>query len=315
MRTTLLSMLLLATSFLQGQNLKKGIDYYENQNYGQSKSLLKSINSDHQDFAQAQYYLGRMSFDEGDYEDAQEYFEEAIDENNEVTDYHLWLGNAYGVEAQDANVIKQGYLAPKIKNAYERAVELDPKNIDAQWGLVQYYTQAPGFMGGSWEKAGQSARSIYKIDAVQGHRAMALVYLGQDKFDLAENEHVKAAEKDPSSNYDLGMFYQNRKQYEKAFQTFEKALTLNPDDINSMYQIGRTSVFSGLKMERGLKCLNKYLQYKPSANQPSHAGALMRIAMIYENRGDKLQAKNYYRLSLKKDPELKESKEGLARVI
>ena len=95
---------------------------------------------------------------------------------------------------------------------------------------------------------------------------------------------------------------------------FEEAVKKNPEDYVSIYQIGKTSAVSGQKLDRGEECLKKYLNYSPKQNEPSHAGANMRLAQIKEKRGQKAEAKKLFEAALKLDGNLKEAKEGLERV-
>ena len=143
---------------------------YEQRKYDQVKRLLLAIDNEEADFAAAQYYLGRVAFDEKKYDDASNYFEEAVEANNRVADYHNWLGNTYGTIAQEANVFKKGILAPKMKKAWENAIALDAKNLEARTSLIQYYLQAPGFMGGSIVKAKEVAHQIIKLKPAEGHQ-------------------------------------------------------------------------------------------------------------------------------------------------
>ena len=68
------------------------------------------------------------------------------------------------------------------------------------------------------------------------------------------------------------------------------------------------------KLDRGEECLKKYLTHTPAQNEPSHAGANMRLAQIKEKRGNKAEAKKLFETALKMDGSLKEAKEGLERV-
>jgi hypothetical protein len=45
----------------------------------------------------------------------------------------------------------------------ERAVELGPTNIDALSDMVEYYTRAPGFLGGDDEKAARLKQRIIEL--------------------------------------------------------------------------------------------------------------------------------------------------------
>ncbi len=302
------------TLFGQGSKTEQARKLYELKKYEEAKAILKKIEEDDKEYAEGQYYLGRIAFDQKEYDDAQDFLEEAIDVNDKVASYHYWLGNTYGTIAADANPIKQGMLAPKMKSAWETAVLLDPKLIGARESLIQYYLQAPSFMGGSVDKAKIEAQQIMKLNAAQGHRSMGNIYVHEKKIAEAEKEYLEMVKADPNYTNVLGTFYANQKLYDKAISYFEDAVKKNPEDMTAIYQIGKMSALSGQKLDRGEECLKKYLVYKPKENEPSHAGANMRLAQIQEKRGNKAEAKKLYEVALKQDANLKEAKEGLTRV-
>ncbi|MCE2958353.1 MAG: tetratricopeptide repeat protein [Flammeovirgaceae bacterium] len=142
---------LISCSVWAQSNIEKAKTYYEARKYDEAEKLLKGIPEKSTEYGVAQYYLGRVSFDKKEYDDAAEYFEEATEADPKQADYFNWLGNTYGTIAQSANMFKQGILAPKMKKAWEKAIELDAKNLSARTSLIQYYLQAPGFMGG-WQR-------------------------------------------------------------------------------------------------------------------------------------------------------------------
>ncbi|MEL7001268.1 MAG: tetratricopeptide repeat protein [Bacteroidota bacterium] len=315
MKKSGLLLVFLSTSIIcLGQSMEVGVRQFENEQYEQAERAFRSVDDESKDYAKAQYYLGRIAFDRQEYSDAEEYFEEAIDNDDSKANYHYWYGNAVGIIAQDANVLKQGFLAPKIKNAYESAVKLDPKMVDAHWGLLEYYTLAPGFMGGSWEKAMQTAEKIKKLNIERGYLAAITVYLRQEKFSEAEQEYKKLLAIDGKYILNLGYFYQSREEYDKAFDLFEQEYQKNPANFSALYQIGRTSALSGKRSDLGIKSLNTYLGHEVVEDEPSHAAALMRLGMIYEKTGDKGMARKNYQKSLDQDPTMKLAKEGLKRV-
>ncbi len=287
---------------------------YEQGKYDQVIKLLSNVSEKDADYAASRYYLGRVAFDKKEYDEASDYFEEAVDTNNKVADYHNWLGNTYGTIAQNSNMIKKGMLAPKMKKAWENAIALDSKNLDARTSLIQYYLQAPGFMGGSVDKAKEVAKQIIGLNAAEGHRQMGNVYMNEKKTTEAEKEFLEMVKADPNYISALANFYMGQKQYEKAFTLFEDALKKTPGDYVSIYQIGKTAALSGQKLDRGEECLKKYLAHMPLHNEPSLAGANMRLAQIKEKRGQKLEAKKLFETAIKLDGNLKEAREGLERV-
>lgn len=306
-------LLLCLSQPLLAQNITDARKLYEERKPAEARKILAAIKEGSRDYAEAQYYLGRISFDEKKYDDAEEFFEEAVEVNDKVPEYHNWLGNTYGQIAQDANMLKKSSLAPKMRSEWEKAVALKPDYIDPRESLVQYYLQAPGFLGGGVDKAEATAKEIMKINAARGHAQMGAIYVHEKKISEAEKEYLEMVKADPETRARLGNFYLSQKMYDKSFALSEEALKKNPNDMVAMYVIGRTSAVSGTKLERGEECLKKYLQYTPKTNEPSHAGATMRLAQIIEKKGNKAVAKDLFDKALKMDGNLKEAKEGLER--
>lgn len=311
---TLLLVLLSFTLFAQSSKINSAKTLFETKKYSEAKKVLSTIGEEQADFAAARYFLGRIAFEEKQFEDAAEYFEEATEADNKVADYYNWLGNALGTIAKDANPFRQGILAPKMKSAWEQAVALDSKNLDARKSLIEYYTQAPGFMGGSFEKAHEVAKQIKKINVADGHLAEGRIYAKEEKFVEAEKEFVAMAKANPSYVSSLSNFYVNRKQYDKAFAIYEELLSKEPQNMQTIYQLGRLTAVSGSRLTAGENHLKKYLTYQPKTGEPSHAAAYMRLGNIYEKKGDKAGAIKAYETSLKMDATLQEAKDGLKRV-
>lgn len=307
-------MLLFISASLFSQSLQTAIQQYNKGKSTEAKSFFKKVKSRSNDYEKAQYYLGRIAFDEKEYSDAIDYFKEAVDENDTSADYYAWLGNAYGVYTQGVSKIRQGFLAPKIKRSYEKAVAIDPQNLEAQLGLIEYYTQAPSIMGGSLEKALETAKTILTFNEKEGYLALSNVYQREKKYEEAEEALVKLVVIDSIYATSLGTFYQNREMFDKAFSHFEKMRITQPENTNVVYQLGRTSALSGLKPEQGIKALETYMNLEITNGSPSYAAAKMRLAMIYEKTGDKAKAKGLYQASLKEDPNMQLAKDGLKRL-
>jgi tetratricopeptide (TPR) repeat protein len=314
MKLFILSLFVALAGHSVAQSVEQAKKLFEAKKTEESRKILITIDDDHADYATAQFYLGRIAFDQKNYEDALSFFEEVVDHNENSADYQEWLGNAMGNVAKDANLFRQGLLAPKMKAAWERAIELDPKRTGPRFSLIEYYTQAPGFMGGSMENAEKTAREIIALSPAEGHRALGNVYAQQKKNNDAEKEFLEAVRLNPGYTTALANFYVSQNMLDKAFGLFDDALKKNPDDMLASYQLGRTAAISGQRLDQGEACLKRYLTYQPKLNEPSHAGAQMRWGQIQEKRGNKVEAKKLYEAALQKDASLKEAKEGLERV-
>jgi tetratricopeptide (TPR) repeat protein len=118
---------------------------------------------------------GRAAIDRNDPQAALPVLQRAVAQDPNNANAHYLLGVAYGNLAKKANVFRRTSLARHTRDELEHAVELDPNHLEARWGLVQYYALAPGYLGGSEQKARQQAEEIGKRDASFGKRALDFI--------------------------------------------------------------------------------------------------------------------------------------------
>ena len=155
--------------------LSAGIQLFEHEQWAEARRFFSAVAAKEPENALARFYLGRITFAEGQYDAAAKWFEQAVDLEKKNADFHLWLGRAYGYQAQSAFVWRQLFLARKVRQHFEQAVALDPDHVAARWDLMEYYLRAPGFLGGSWDEAKTQAREIEQRDAREGKEAWRLI--------------------------------------------------------------------------------------------------------------------------------------------
>ncbi len=112
----------------------------------------------------------------------------------------------------------------------------------------------------------------------------------------------------------LGYLYQEKKKYDLAMETFEQLFKDHPDYYSALYQIGRTSAYSGANLDKGITSLMKYLQHEPQDGDPTWANARWRLGLIYEHKGDKEAARKEYESALKLEPDYKAAKDALEKL-
>jgi tetratricopeptide (TPR) repeat protein len=294
-----------------------GVQLFRSGRFADAKvQLAAAAKADPRDDTAA-FYLGRVELAEGDGEAAAGWLERATSLEPRNSGYYYWLGNAYGRQAVRAGRLKQARLAGRIRGAYERAVELDPANLDARSGLLQYYVVAPGFMGGSVSKARQQAREIGRRSVLRGRVANGVIAEREKNAALAEREYAAAVAAAPDSALGytvLGDLYRRTAQYDSAFATFARMQRALPDEASPLYLIGRTSAVSGQRLDEGAAALRRYLVARRRDTDPPLASAHFRLATIFEKQGRRDLARQEYEAALRFDPEQKEAREGLARV-
>jgi tetratricopeptide (TPR) repeat protein len=110
---------------------------------------------------------GRCYYGLSEFKKATEALERAVAMDSTNSDYFLWLGRAYGRRAEASTFLTAPSHAIKARTNFERAVALDPRNLPALSDLFEYYLQAPGFLGGGFDKAATLAEKIRALDPVE----------------------------------------------------------------------------------------------------------------------------------------------------
>jgi tetratricopeptide (TPR) repeat protein len=266
----------------------------------------------------ALHCMGRVLLDRNNSGAAVEWFEKAVKANDRSAQHHLWLGNAIGTEAQKASKLRQPFLARRIKTEFERAVALDPTLIEARRGLVQFYTKAPGVMGGSAEKANEQIAEIEKLNPMRGHFERASLAESNKDIATAEREYLAATKAAPDSTVafnTLGAFYRRQKKWADATAAYEHVLAIKPDAYNAHLSLGGIAAASGENLERGEREIKEWLAAAPKDAPIINVSlAHQWLGKIYETQGKKDAARAEYQMALSANPKNEDAKKALAAV-
>jgi tetratricopeptide (TPR) repeat protein len=273
------------------------------QKYDEAKTEVQAlVKKDAKDDA-ALHCMGMIYISQDKANDAIPWFEKAIDANPNVSAHHLWLGNAVGDVAQTASKFKQPFMARRVKAEFEKAAALDPASIDARHGLIQFYSMAPGIMGGSMDKAREQAHEIEKLNVMRGHIELATL-LEHDK-DLAgtEKEYLAAvaAMPDSTAGYNsLGNFYRRQRRFPEAVATYEKLLKNRPDAITAKVNLAWNLALSGTQLDRAEREAKEWLAAPPKdASIGTLSFTHYLLGDIYERQSKKELARPEYQEALR----------------
>jgi cytochrome c-type biogenesis protein CcmH/NrfG len=147
-----------------------GVRLFEHGQFAAAQQFFEVFVSQRPTDPAGAYYLGRTPFERGQYEQAATRFEQAVQLDSGNAAYHHWLGRAYGRQAQQAGG-EAFFFARKVKTHFEKAVDLNPDNIEARFDLLEYYLQASVFVDGGLTKARGQAEEIAKRNAEEGRKA------------------------------------------------------------------------------------------------------------------------------------------------
>ena len=239
----------------------------------------------------------------------------ALAPNNAQAQY--WLGNAYGDRIGQVGMLSKMTMAPKLRNAFEKAVQLDPNLLLAREALVVFYLQAPSAVGGGVDKAKAQVREIAKRDPFRGYQSQAQVELSEEQYDAAIKSYRAALALKPGDDglrLKIGVLYQQLERWADAFAYFRAWVAKEPAAGAAWYQIGRTSVMSEQQLPEGIEALRRFIGMPASTDAPPLANAHFRLGQLYALQGNKPQARQSFQQALKLDPKLTEAKDALAKL-
>lgn len=244
----------------------RALSLYQQTEYKESLALLEG-----QKDAASLQLMGQDLFMLGEYKKATEAFEKAValDPNNPKLVH--WLGRTYGRRAETANPFSAPGYASKTRQMFEKAVQLDPTDKDALGDLLDYYLDAPGFLGGGIHKAEDLAQMILKEDPAEGHYAQGIVADKKKEFDTAEQQFRRAAELAPRQVgriLVLARYLANHGRVKESDALFEQAARMAPNSPRVMFDRANTYINEKRDLDVARKLLEQYLRSPLTPEDP-----------------------------------------------
>ncbi len=174
-------LLLLAAGILRADPaLDRAIQLYQAKQYAEASAALLPITAAEPLDAAACYYLGLALSHRGDdraLDEAVPWLEKAA---KLAPKNALYLGDYGGTCLQLADRHRSLTYATRGRNAMEQAIVLDPGNLDARRGLMQFYARAPWPLG-SPARARAQADEILRRDPTRGARTFLVLARALEK--------------------------------------------------------------------------------------------------------------------------------------
>jgi len=280
----------------------------ESRRVSQARAILEPCVARPQVPPESAFVFGRILLESGDTAGAVRWLETAVRLDTDKALYLRWLGHAYGAAALEAGAFAQLRLARRVRDAFERAVALDPDDLEARSDLLEYDLQAPHFLGGSLERARAQAAAIQSRSRLEGDRALARIAEHRHRLGEARKIYERALAQFPGSvrvRYGLVAILRRQKDFAPAFAILDALLASSPSERRARYELGQLSAESGLRLSDGAAELNRYLDSDPGLEEPSPAWAHYRLGQIYAKQGRDDMAQREFALAYRADPSIR----------
>ena len=260
-------------------------------------SLLQLRLANHSTDAAAHDLLCRVYLQEERWPDAEQECEQAVRLEPNNSNYHLWLGRAYGGAAAHASLRSAYSLARKVHAEFETAVRLDPKNLSALSDLGEYDVDVPRLIGGGLEHAQQIAQQLAPLDASRCYELQAKIAEKNSDFSAAEKDWKLAIQTSryPAEQWmNLAGFYADRKNFSAMLQAIENGVAADPAKGIALVQAATLLIQNHQNIPRAEQLLQQYLA---SSQQSEDAPAFqvdVQLGNLLASQGDRADAQREY---------------------
>lgn len=221
MKATLICLMLMSVAGMAQSAFQKGKAAMANGDLKTAETYLKQHLDRYPNETATLELLGDVKCAQKDWESGVDYYEKLRDALPKSANSHYKYGGALGMLAKESNKFRALGMIPDVRSSFEKAIELDPRHLEARWALLELYLQLPGIAGGSESKARRYANELARLSTVDGHLAHGRIAEYFKRWVEAEKHLKKAVETGGSKTtyQKLADLYKKSNQPDKAKAT------------------------------------------------------------------------------------------------
>ena len=188
-----LSFLLLFPLLIWSQSdYSKAEKLFEAGKYDQARPFFESFLKENPSHLKTLEYLGDIAGHQKSWDKAIVYYQKLKQLKPSEANYYFKYGGVLGMKAKESNKFAALGMIGEVKESFEKAIELNPKHIEARWALVTIYIKLPGFVGGSESKAIKYSNELLKLSPVDGYLSRGQIDEYFKRYPAAEQQYKKA---------------------------------------------------------------------------------------------------------------------------
>ncbi len=254
--------------------------------------LIASLPERGANLAEAQNLECRVRFTLQQWDTAAARCERAVRLDGQNSNYHMWLGRALGERADRASFLSAFSLGKRVRSEFEAAVNLDPHNAPALSDLGDFYSEAPGIVGGGLDKAENIASQLDHINPARAHQLRASIAQQRKDDGTAERELKLAIQTSAHPAFQwtvLGSFYEHRHRIAEMEDAIRNAASAGAKDRTAgvaLYDGAGVLIRAKRDPELAAKMLQDYLTGNSRTEEAPAFIGHYRLARLLEQLGD-----------------------------
>jgi len=230
--------------------------------------------------------------------------------------HYLWLGRIYGEKADRAGFLSAAGLAKKSRIAFERAVELDPRNWEARKDLAEFYFSAPGIVGGGKDKAREQAEAIRALNPPAANWVDGQIAEKNKDYGAAERGYraaIGASHSGVWSWTELAVFFRHVNRLDDMEKALHEVETAPVDHHEALMDAASLLMRTGRNPALGIRLLRRYFSVGAVEEGPAFK-AHEYWGQLLERQGDHHGAAQEYHAALALFHNYRRAQEDLSRV-
>jgi tetratricopeptide (TPR) repeat protein len=268
----------------------------EDLRFGRADSALQALSaalSRNANDPEAHNLRCRVYYQEEQWDEAVSDCEAAVNLAQNNSNFHLWLGRAYGQRAAHSSLISAYQFARKTHTEFEQAVQLDAHNAAALADLGEYDVAAPTMLGGGLMNAEQVAVQLAAVSPAAALNLGARIAESKKEYPAAEVDLKRAIARStyPAEAWmDLAAFYRRRGRIDEMVAAAHSGAALDKGHGSALVDGASNLSAAGREPETAILWLRQYLK---SSSQSELAPAFVvgaQLAELLQQQGDEAAA-------------------------
>jgi tetratricopeptide (TPR) repeat protein len=230
--------------------------------------------------------------------------------------YHLWLARIYGLKADHVGFLSAAGMARKVRKEFERAVELAPDSWEARTDLAEFYTEAPGIVGGGEDKARAQAKQLERLNPAMAHWVRARIAEKNKDLSAAEEEYraaIPASHNGARAWLNLAGFYRHSNRLDDMEQALRSMESSQLDHSAALVDGASLLLRTGRDYAMAVRFVRRYLSSNTEEEAPVFKAQYL-LGQLFEKQGNSAAAADQYRAALAIASSFARARDALKRV-
>lgn len=250
---------------------------------------LGTVLSQNANDAEAHNLRCRVYYQEEQWDAAIADCEAAVQQAPGESNFHLWLGRAYGQKAAHASLMAGYPLARKVRAEFQQAVQLDPRNVEALADLGEFDVAAPAVVGGGLAHAEVVAQQLRGVNPAGALLLEGRIAESRRDYGTAEanfRDAIRTSQYPANAWMDLAAFYRRRGRLDEMATAAGTGASLDAHHGPALVDGASNLTLAGREPQTAIQWLQQYLNSNAQSELAPSFVVRAQLAQLLRQQGE-----------------------------